>query len=91
MNGIYLYFVKKYFSSWPLWDFKEIREVKDILLMHVHSTSKFIGGAKDEISSIKNMCKVRSDVLQAKVEVVTNSTISINQSTECTDRLANLK
>ena len=56
--------------------FREILEVKDILLTHVHSTSQASDGIKAEITSIKNLCIVRLDSVQSKVEEVTDTTVT---------------
>ena len=56
---------------------REISEVKDILLNHELSTSRAFEGIKDEIKSIKNLCKVRSDAVESKVEEINDSMVTL--------------
>ena len=59
--------------------FQEIQEVKGILLNHVHSTSEAFAGIRHEIVGIKNVCKVRSQAVESKVENITESTVALKK------------
>ena len=75
--------------------FQEIQVVKGILLNHMHSTSEAFAGIRDEIVGINNVCKIRSQAVESKIENITESTVALkkelsNMSTTLKSRLQSI-